>query len=97
MIKYDIDKPFKTEDFIRNLIKDELIDEANRNLTKIGMNMDTPIYPKSKSVRTINILDNELELTIAKFGKLVELVQELRKELYDKDEIIRALERESYD
>ena len=75
----------------------ELIDEANRNLTKIGMKMDTPIYPKSKSVRTINILDNELELTIMKFGKLVELVQQLRKELYDKDEIIRALERESYD
>ena len=93
-------KDYKTQedDFLRNLRKDEaedkeLIDEANRNLTKIGMNMDTPIYPKSKSVRTINILDNEIELSIMKFGKMAELVQQLRKELYDKDEIIRALEK----
>ena len=61
------------------------------------MNMDTPIYPKSKSVRTINILDNEIELSIIKFGKMSQLIQDLRKELYDKDEIIRALEREHYD
>lgn len=79
-----------------NLMQD--IDEIDKMhaIEDKEMNMDTPIYPKSKSIRTINILDNEIELSIMKFGKMSELIQQLRKELYDKDEIIRALERESH-
>lgn len=91
-------KDFKTEDFIRDLIRSkDLINEANRNLTKIGMNMDTPITREHSSDELLNLIENQLSNDGIRNENYIRWIRDLRKNVYDQSEIMRALDRESYD
>jgi len=59
--------------------------------------MGTPITKDNSSDKLLILLENELVNDGIRNAKYIEIIKELRKQLYDQSEIMRALDRESYD
>lgn len=59
--------------------------------------MDTPITKDNSSDELLNLIENELSNDGIRNQKYIGWIRELRKHVYDQSEIMRALDRESYD